>query len=78
MLDKKNPIPTERTSGMRLKPGINAHKMEAVVASGQSPELFPMHSVMEAHHTKRGVLRLRILAECEIIIRQMINLAPNK
>lgn len=50
-MKNKNLISTERTSGMSLEPGVNAHNVEAVVAFRQLPQPFTIPNLMKANHT---------------------------
>jgi hypothetical protein len=54
IMAKKNLISTERTSGMRLEPGVYARNMEAVLAFQQLPQPFTIHDFMEANHAIWG------------------------
>ncbi|KAJ6878941.1 hypothetical protein NC652_032473 [Populus alba x Populus x berolinensis] len=56
IMAKKNLISTERTSGMRLEPGIYARNMEAVLAFQQLPQPLTIHHFMEANHAIWGLV----------------------
>ena len=56
IMAKKNLISTERTSGMRLEPGVYARNMEAVLAFQQLPQPFTIHNFMEANHAIWGLV----------------------